>query len=327
MESDKNKEILHKSCQEKISNLKIQLEEKDKDNIDMFKKYKESLTKYYISNEIAGKLKLELKEIENKYNFIENQLNKLIDEKREWTHKDEHTTSFLHENGFQKPEELAKFIIKYKSHKCSCNCLPIKETLEYKEMIMKLDICKVNEIERLKIEKEYDKIRWEIEDGNNKISKLEKENIDLKNKLSLNKETVDSIDIINVEEIENNGKIVNDIDLKTDIKNNSNINVEQSSEYINSFKTKQKDIEEDYIKIQNKANHIDVENDEKFIKLKEENNNLKYENENKIDVVDEINNMKMQDLRKFCKDNNIYNYSKLRKEELIKYIINSIKEN
>lgn len=55
MEILKNKDI-HKNCIERI-------EELHKDNEDMFKKYKESLTKYHISNEIAVKLKLNLVDI------------------------------------------------------------------------------------------------------------------------------------------------------------------------------------------------------------------------------------------------------------------------
>jgi superfamily II DNA helicase RecQ len=45
--------------------------------------------------------------------------------------------------------------------------------------------------------------------------------------------------------------------------------------------------------------------------------------ENKVDIIDKFNNMKLQELRFFCKNNNIHNYSKLRKDELIKYIINT----
>lgn len=35
--------------------------------------------------------------------------------------------------------------------------------------------------------------------------------------------------------------------------------------------------------------------------------------------------MKLQELKIFCKNNNIHNYSRLRKDELIKHIINNKK--
>lgn len=47
--------------------------------------------------------------------------------------------------------------------------------------------------------------------------------------------------------------------------------------------------------------------------------------EEKNDIIDKINNMKLQELKIFCKNNDIHNYSKLRKDELIKHIINNIK--
>lgn len=250
MDLDIKKDILHKSCEIKISDLKKQLEEMYKDNKDMFKKYKDSLTKYHISNEISKKLKIDLVNIENKYKFIESQLNNLIIEKEEWTAKDEDMTAFLHENNFRKPEELREFINKHRNHKCLCNCKPVKELTKedlidnpvYKEYLMFMDIFKFNE-------KENDKLRWENIDQYNKILLLEK----------------GSKDNINVKETDEYIKLLNEF---------------------NSLKTKQKDIEEDYIKIQNNENNIDVESNDKFIKLKEDYNNL-IEKENKQDNKDE----------------------------------------
>ena len=46
---------------------------------------------------------------------------------------------------------------------------------------------------------------------------------------------------------------------------------------------------------------------------------------NTIHIVDRFSDMKLQELKEFCKHNNIRNYSKMKKSDLIKYIINNIK--
>lgn len=198
------------------------------ENKDMFKKYKESLTNYYISNEILIKLKIDLVDIENKYNFIENQLNNLIDEKKKWTTKDEYMTTFLNENGFEKPKELEKFIIKYKNHKC----LIVEENDKYKEMVMKLDILKYGEKERLRVEKENENLRYDIDIG---MKKRDKEINELKDKILLlekyNKQDLnDNLNINNYINTENKiektiENSLNDINISSIQIDNNNITI------------------------------------------------------------------------------------------------------
>ena len=102
-------------------------------------------------------------------------------------------------------------------------------------------------------------------------------------------------ELMYIESISNqNEKTVNNI---------NNNNIEDSKEYMdllikfNSLKTKHKDMEEDYIEIQNKKIPVDVESDEKFLKLKEDYDNLVYEkehkqdsNDEKVDIMDKLKN-------------------------------------
>lgn len=164
---------------ESINNITI--EKENKNNKDMSKLYKEYFTKYHFSNEIAKKLKTDLKNIEQKYDKIEkneielkninvklnDNINKLIDEKKVWTDKDNYMTEFLNKNGFEKPDDLLDFISKNIKHKCICSCPPIEENEKYKELIMNVDILKLNEKERVRVEKENDDLRYNIDIGLN----------------------------------------------------------------------------------------------------------------------------------------------------------------
>lgn len=86
------------------------------------------------------------KDIDEIYNFILKKVNIIIDKDNsietfkkqikekdeiinnislkmeEWIKKDNYMTDFLNKNGFYTPNELLNFIIKFKNHKCKCNC-------------------------------------------------------------------------------------------------------------------------------------------------------------------------------------------------------------
>jgi hypothetical protein len=77
----------------------------------------------------------------------------------------------MDENNFRSPNELLKFITKYKNHKCSCNCKPIyklryedlKENLEYKSLLDVnsglVNTCKYNSEKIQEMEKELEQIK------------------------------------------------------------------------------------------------------------------------------------------------------------------------
>lgn len=285
MEILENKEI-HKNCIEKI-------EELHRDNQDMFKKYKDSLTKYHISNEIAIKLKLDLVNIENKYNFIEKQFNNLVEEKQKWTAKDEYMTSFLHENDFTKPDELLKFIKEYKNHKCLCSCKPVKELTKkdlinnpvYKEQVMFVDILKYGEKERLRVENENDNLRYDIDIG---MKKKDKEIYQLKDRILLLEKEMENC---NKQVLNDNLNINNNVYMEKDIIVNNNNHKEE-------YKTSEDNSSNENVIV----NEIVSSDNNDFIKLKEENielkNIIKLENE-----IKESKDIKIKDL-----ENKVQNY-------------------
>jgi hypothetical protein len=312
-----NKDILHKSCEEKISILEKQLEEMYKDNKDMFKKYKDSLTKYYISNEISVKLKKDLIEIEDKYNFIEKQLKNLIDEKKVWTDKDEHMTSFLHKNDFQKPEELEKFIIKYNSHRCLCNCPPIEENEKYKEQVMFVDILRYNEKERLRVEKENEGLRYDIDIGmkikDKEIHNLNKKLLLIDNKNKLKKSNKYNEILFNnyIKEINNeyyyieNVKNTDDLELKK-VDNIANVKLENPNEVILNNSNSDNISKDVNISI------LSNENEENKIKI----NDIKDENPSTSTVSFKNNTSSVKNILELCKviaydyDNKLYDNNK-----------------
>ena len=139
--------------------------------------------------EIDKKLKIDLKNIENKYLELENinkklndNLNVLTNEKTIWINKDKYMTEFLNRNGFIDSDELESFIVKYKSHNCLCSCPAIEDNEKYKEQVMNVDILKFNEKERLRVEKENDDLRYDIDIG---MKKRDRYIENLNNKLLL----------------------------------------------------------------------------------------------------------------------------------------------
>ena len=63
----------------------------------------------------------------------------------------------------------------------------------------------------------------------------------------------------------------------------------------------------------NRCSYCLCKNEQSFIK------------NNTIGIANRFSNMKLKELKEFCKDKNIHNYSKMKKEDLIKYIINNTK--
>lgn len=197
-------------------------------------------------------------------------------------------TTFLHENGFEKPEELTNFITKYKIHKCICNCPPIEDNEKYKEQVMFVDILRVNEKERLRVEKENDDLRYDIDIG---MKKRDKENNDLKNKILLLEKELENYnkqvlkDNLNIDNVYMEKEIIvnNNINSKEDITSNNKsssanviINEIVSSDNNDSIKLKEEIIElKKVIKLENEIK------ESKDIKINELENKVQdYESQN-----------------------------------------------
>lgn len=218
----------------KVNLQNLSLEQLKIDNKYLSNLYKEYFIKYNFSNEIARKIKINLskiedekKQLENRYNKLNDSLNILTNEKIAWINKDNYMMDFLNNNGFQKPNELTDFIIKYKSHICKCDCKPVNDLTKedlvnnpvYKEQVMFVDILRYNEKERLRVEKENENLRYDIDIG---MKKRDKEI----NELRKCKE-IDNI---------NNNKLIKEKDINIQIlKQDNNIYWQQYKKYLSEY--------------------------------------------------------------------------------------------
>lgn len=106
-------------------------------------------------------------------------INDLVKEITKKKQDDEYMTAFMDKNGFKNPNDLYKFIIKYKNHECKCNCIPIdkltheelKNNFQYnncltinkglvntcKELEEKISEVENNQIKNTLLEKDQDK--------------------------------------------------------------------------------------------------------------------------------------------------------------------------
>lgn len=258
--------------------------------------------------EIDKKLKIDLKNIENKYLELENinkklndNLNVLTNEKTIWINKDKYMTEFLNRNGFIDPDELESFIIEYKSHNCLCSCPAIEDNEKYKEQVMNVDILKFNEKERLRVEKENEGLRYDIDIG---MKKRDRDIENLNNKLLL-------------------------IDKKVKLEKSNKYNENLFNNYIKEindecYYIENVEIEDNIVNVNfEKPNKVVINNTDHYINLEnnlEISNNIK--DDNKIENINEEENeiddiSQTSDNTKNINDNKIIKKQKIKKEIII----------